>query len=142
MCVVQSEVHASVGAAVSDPCAECGQAVHSEQGLSAHSMHINHAAVSLVEVRVASSWGLTLHAACHRAGSQSLQQLHYAITDLALHTSYAPGPGTSVQTSHVFRDVTANTTVIAPVEEDRRAPCICGQRYATEWEAPCMFPPT
>lgn len=83
-----------------------------------------------------------MHAACHRAGSQSLQQLHYALTDLALHTSYVPGPGTSVQTSHVFREVTANTTVIAPVEEDRRAPCICGKLYATEWEAPCMFPPT
>ncbi|KAK9842559.1 hypothetical protein WJX81_006090 [Elliptochloris bilobata] len=54
-----------------------------------------------------------------RAGTQSLQQLHYAITDLALHTAYVPQPGTSVFASQVYREATANTTVIAPIVGDR-----------------------
>ena len=53
----------------------------------------------------------------YRAGSGMLRQLYFAMTDLALHSDYVPGPGRSA--FEVQRRVAERTTVLPPLPEDR-----------------------
>jgi len=62
-----------------------------------------------------------LAAKTYRAGSMTLRQLHFACTDLELHSSYVPGGEESVFDRE--RKVAERTTVMAPLPEDR---FLCG----------------
>jgi oligopeptidase A len=50
------------------------------------------------------------------AGAATLRQVHFALTDLRLHSRWHPGCGQSPE--QLRRDVAATTTVLEPIEED------------------------
>merc|ERR1712060_744483 len=56
-----------------------------------------------------------------RAGSMMLRQVHFAKTDLELHTNFVPNTDKSI--FDVDREVAKTTMVMAPLEEDR---FLCG----------------
>lgn len=62
-----------------------------------------------------------LAAKTYRAGSMTLRQLHFACTDLELHSKYIPGGEESVFDRE--RKVAERTTVMTPLAEDR---FLCG----------------
>ena len=55
------------------------------------------------------------------AGSMMLRQIHFAITDLELHTAFEPGKGETV--FDVDRRIAKKTMILQPIEEDR---FLCG----------------
>lgn len=57
----------------------------------------------------------------YRAGSMSLRQIHFASTDLELHSRFTPGAGESVFDAE--KRISANTQVMQPLPEDR---FLCG----------------
>jgi oligopeptidase A len=62
-----------------------------------------------------------LAARTYRSGSMTLRQVHFAVTDLELHSNYAPGGAESVFDRE--RAVEARTLVMPPLPEDR---FLCG----------------
>lgn len=58
-----------------------------------------------------------------RAGSQYLRQVHFAMTDLALHSEYVPGQGGSVFAFERELSARESTKIIEPWEGDR---FLCG----------------
>lgn len=54
-----------------------------------------------------------------RSGSMSLRQVYFASLDLALHSEYKPGTGTSVFDSDIVKTVIKENTIIPPLPEDR-----------------------
>ena len=57
----------------------------------------------------------------YRAGSMMLRQIHFAITDLELHTAFTPGKGETV--FDVDRRIAKKTMVMQPIDDDR---FLCG----------------
>lgn len=51
----------------------------------------------------------------------SLRQLNFAVTDLEMHAQYVPQAGKTIFDSDLLKEITKNTTVMAPLPEDRRA---------------------
>ena len=49
-------------------------------------------------------------------GSATLRQVHFALVDLKLHSQWQPGSGQSPE--QLRREIAANTTVLAPIDED------------------------
>lgn len=58
-----------------------------------------------------------------RAGSALLRQLHFATTDLELHSDYVPGGAGAGTAFDVERRLAAKTAVMPPLPEDR---FLCG----------------
>ena len=52
----------------------------------------------------------------------SLRQINFASTDLQLHARYEPQEGKTVFDSDIVKEVTAKTTVMLPLPEDRWVP--------------------
>jgi oligopeptidase A len=49
-------------------------------------------------------------------GAATLRQVHFALVDLKLHSQWHPGSGQSPE--ELRRQIAANTTVLAPIDED------------------------
>merc|ERR1719486_225903 len=57
----------------------------------------------------------------YRAGSMMLRQIHFAMTDLELHTAFVPDKGETV--FDVDRRIAKKTMVMQPIDDDR---FLCG----------------
>jgi hypothetical protein len=62
-----------------------------------------------------------LAARTYRSGSMTLRQVHFAVTDLELHSSFVPGGPETVFERE--RAVAARTLVMQPLPEDRFLAC-------------------
>jgi oligopeptidase A len=65
-------------------------------------------------------------------GSATLRQVHFALTDLRLHSRWHPGCGQSPE--QLRRELAATTTVLAPIEEDALL-CSFGHIFAGGYAA-------
>ncbi|KAK9804552.1 hypothetical protein WJX73_008970 [Symbiochloris irregularis] len=59
----------------------------------------------------------------YRSGSMTLRQLNFASLDLALHSVYTPGEGSSVFTDQHLKEIAMQNSIMAPLPEDR---FLCG----------------
>ena len=66
------------------------------------------------------------------AGLATLRQVHFALTDLRLHSSWTPATGTSPD--ELRRSIAETTTVIAPIPEDQFL-CAFGHIFAGGYSA-------
>jgi oligopeptidase A len=65
-------------------------------------------------------------------GAATLRQVHFALTDLKLHSQWQPGCGKSPE--ELSREIAVNTTVLAPIEEDALL-CSFGHIFAGGYSA-------
>jgi Zn-dependent oligopeptidase len=69
-----------------------------------------------------------------RSGTMSLRQINFASTDLQLHARYTPVEGKTVFYSDIVKEVTAKTTVMPPLPDDR---CVASRDVCSQGSTPC-----